>query len=245
MVAITGQVGQALIGRDAFQETRHHRHHAADHQAQLSGAVGRRDRPDDQGGVLPGAIRPTRAGAGRHPEERLSAKARSSTCRATIDRRGYQPSLLPNMRQVRLAGEMINAAKKPLIMAGHGIMISGAEQEFRAFRRADRHSGHLHAARPGLVPGIAPAVARPDGYARSPRGQHGAQGVRSAGQHRRPLRRPRHRQGLRLSRRTPGSSTVDIDPAEIGKNVATDVPVVGDAREVLKLMLGEVERARA
>ena len=35
---------------------------------------------------------------------------------------------------------------------------------------------------------------------------------------------------------------VDIDPAEIGKNVTTDVPVVGDAREVLKLMLGEVEQ---
>jgi acetolactate synthase-1/2/3 large subunit len=34
---------------------------------------------------------------------------------------------------------------------------------------------------------------------------------------------------------------VDIDPAEIGKNVRTDVPVVGDAREVIKLMLGEVE----
>ena len=33
---------------------------------------------------------------------------------------------------------------------------------------------------------------------------------------------------------------VDIDPAEIGKNVTTDVPVVGDAREVLKLLLGEV-----
>jgi acetolactate synthase-1/2/3 large subunit len=34
---------------------------------------------------------------------------------------------------------------------------------------------------------------------------------------------------------------VDIDPAEIGKNVRTDVPVVGDAREAIKLMLGEIE----
>ena len=34
---------------------------------------------------------------------------------------------------------------------------------------------------------------------------------------------------------------VDIDPAEIGKNVRTDVPVVGDAREVLKMLLPEVE----
>ena len=35
---------------------------------------------------------------------------------------------------------------------------------------------------------------------------------------------------------------VDIDPAEIGKNIHTDVPVVGDAREVLKLMIPEVEQ---
>jgi acetolactate synthase-1/2/3 large subunit len=37
---------------------------------------------------------------------------------------------------------------------------------------------------------------------------------------------------------------VDIDPAEIGKNVVTDVPVVGDAREALRLLLGEVEERR-
>ena len=55
------------------------------------------------------------------------------------------------MRQVRLAAELINAAKKPLIMAGHGIMISGAEDLFAALRRADRHPGHLHAAGSGLA----------------------------------------------------------------------------------------------
>ncbi len=37
---------------------------------------------------------------------------------------------------------------------------------------------------------------------------------------------------------------VDIDPAEIGKNVKTDVPVVGDAREVLKVLIHEVEERR-
>ena len=36
---------------------------------------------------------------------------------------------------------------------------------------------------------------------------------------------------------------VDIDPAEIGKNVKTDVPVVGDAREVLKLLIPELDDA--
>ena len=60
----------------------HYRHHAADHQAQLPGAVGRRDRPNDQGGVLPGALWPTRACSGRYSEERLSGKRASFTCRA-------------------------------------------------------------------------------------------------------------------------------------------------------------------
>ena len=56
VVAITGQVVQPLIGRDAFQEVRHHRHHPAGHQAQLPGQRIRGHRADDQGGVLPGAI---------------------------------------------------------------------------------------------------------------------------------------------------------------------------------------------
>ena len=42
IVCITGQVGSKLIGSDAFQEMRHHRHHAADHEAQLPGDARRR-----------------------------------------------------------------------------------------------------------------------------------------------------------------------------------------------------------
>src|SRR5690606_36561574 len=48
-------------------------------------------------------------------------------------RRGYQPTMTPNMRQVKLAAGLINAAKKPVIMAGHGIMLSNAEELFAQF----------------------------------------------------------------------------------------------------------------
>ncbi len=51
----------------------------------------------------------------------------------TVYRRGYQPTSVPNMRQVRLAAEAIKKARKPLIMAGHGIMLSGATDLFRTF----------------------------------------------------------------------------------------------------------------
>ena len=136
---------------------RHHRHHAADHQAQLPGPVGRRDRPDDQGGVLPGALRPARVRSWSTFQRTSSRKARSFICRHEINRRGYQPSLLPNTRQVRLAGEMINAAKKPLIMAGHGIMISGAEQEFERFVERTGIPVIFTLLGQGSLPGVAPA----------------------------------------------------------------------------------------
>ena len=51
----------------------------------------------------------------------------------SVYRRGYQPTSVPNMRQVRLAAEAIKKARKPLIMAGHGIMLSGATELFQTF----------------------------------------------------------------------------------------------------------------
>src|SRR5690606_4915138 len=50
-----------------------------------------------------------------------------------VGRKSYQPTTKPNIRQVRLAAEEIARAKKPLIMAGHGIILSGAEAEFQQF----------------------------------------------------------------------------------------------------------------
>ena len=76
IVAITGQVVQPLIGRDAFQEVditgitlpvTKHNYLVQPHPGH---------RADDQGSVLPGHQRPARSGAGRHPEEALHAEAR-------------------------------------------------------------------------------------------------------------------------------------------------------------------------
>ncbi|HYP59941.1 MAG TPA: biosynthetic-type acetolactate synthase large subunit, partial [Thermomicrobiales bacterium] len=156
-----------------------------------------------------------------------------------INRRGYQPSLLPNTRQIRLAGEMINAAKKPLIMAGHGIMISGAEQEFERFVE-----------RTG-IPVIFTLLGQgsfPESHRLSLglMGMHGHREVNMALKECDLLvnigARFDDRATGKVSTFAPNARVVhcDIDPAEIGKNVTTDVPVVGDAREVLKLMLGEV-----
>ncbi|HKG24937.1 MAG TPA: thiamine pyrophosphate-binding protein, partial [Thermomicrobiales bacterium] len=125
VVAITGQVVQPMIGRDAFQE------------CDITGIT----LPVTKHNYLvqtPEEIAPTikeaffLARSGRPgpvlvdiPKNLFIAKAQYEIP-PTPERRGYQPTTLPNMRQIRLAAQMINRAERPLIMAGHGIMLAGA-----------------------------------------------------------------------------------------------------------------------
>jgi len=238
VVAITGQVGQALIGRDAFQETditgitlpitkHNYLVQSADEIAPTIKEAFYLARSGRPGPVLVDI-----------PKNVFQESAKFHMP-GEINRRGYQPSLLPNTRQIRLAGEMINAAKKPLIMAGHGIMISGAGQEFERFVE-----------RTG-IPVIFTLLGQ-GSFPESNRlslglmGMHGHREVNMALKECDLLvnigARFDDRATGKVSTFAPNARVVhcDIDPAEIGKNVTTDVPVVGDAREVLKLLLGEV-----
>ena len=86
----------------------------------------------------------------------------------------------------------------------------------------------------GGVPGVASAQPRHDGHARRGLGQHRDPGSRPAARLRHALRRSRHRQPARPTRRNARKIHIDIDPAEIGKNVTVDVGIVGDLRDVLE-----------
>jgi len=239
VVAITGQVGQALIGRDAFQETditgitlpitkHNYLVQSVDEIASTIHEAFYLARSGRPGPVLVDI-----------PKNLFQESGKFQTP-SDFNRRGYQPSMMPNTRQVRLAGEMINAARKPLIMAGHGIMISGAEEEFA---RLVERTG---------IPVIFTLLGQgcfPESHPLSLglMGMHGHREVNMALKECDLLINI----GARFDDRATGKVAsfapnarvvhVDIDPAEIGKNVRTDVPVVGDAREVIKLMLGEVE----
>ncbi len=170
----------------------------------------------------------------------MSSSPRPSTSSAgKVGRKSYQPTTVPNMRQVRLAADMINQAKRPLIMAGHGIILSGAEAEFTEFVEK---SG---------IPTIFTLLGLGAMDERHPlaigmMGMHG---------HRRSNRALDECDllinfGARFDDRATGNLNgfapnakvihVDIDPAEIGKNVPADVPVVGDVMEVLKVLTPEV-----
>jgi acetolactate synthase-1/2/3 large subunit len=143
------------------------------------------------------------------------------------------------MRQVRLAAELINQAKRPLIMAGHGVILSNSEAAFTAFVEKSGIPTIFTLLGLGGMDEMHP-------LAIGMMGMHG---------HRRSNRALDECDllinfGARFDDRATGNLAgfapnakvihVDIDPAEIGKNVPTDVPVVGDIGEVLKVLTPEV-----
>ena len=239
LVAITGQVNQSLIGRDGFQEV------------DITGItlpVTKHNylvrRPEDLAPIMKEAFYLARSGRPGPvlidiPKDVFISKAPWSYP-DTTGRKSYQPNLVPNMRQVRLAAELINSAKRPLIMAGHGIILSGAEASFRAFVEK---SG---------IPAIFTLLGLGAMDERHPlslglMGMHGHRAANRALDECDLL----INFGARFDDRATGNLSgfapnakvihVDIDPAEIGKNVPTNVPVVGDAGQALKLMTPEVE----
>ena len=206
IVAITGQVIQPLIGRDAFQEvditgitlpvTKHN--YLVNRIQDLAPTIKEAFHLATSGRPGPVLI---------DIPKTLFLQKHEYDYPETVYRRGYQPTSVPNMRQVRLAAEAIKKARKPLIMAGHGIMLSGATELFRDIRREDRHSGRIHAARSGHVPRIPSARPGPDGHARPQARQRCPRRVRSAHQHRRALRRSGDRSGQRFRAKTRSSFT--------------------------------------
>ncbi|HEY6466994.1 MAG TPA: thiamine pyrophosphate-dependent enzyme, partial [Candidatus Acidoferrales bacterium] len=154
--------------------------------------------------------------------------------------RGYRPDHSPAEKAYEKALELIRTAKRPVILAGHGISIAGAEQEVQAF--AERTCipvamtllglGHLpasHVLNMGMM------------------GMHGEAWVNKAIQEADLL----IALGMRFDDRVTGNLKtyapnakkihVEIDPAEINKNVKVDVALVGDLRKILKEMLPRLE----
>ncbi len=239
VVAITGQVVQPLIGKDAFQE------------CDITGIT----LPVTKHNYLVTRIQdiaPTikeafyLAQSGRPgpvlvdiPKSLFVAKAVYKPAKLK-ERRGYQPTTSPNMRQVKLAAEAINKAQKPLFMAGHGILLSGAEE---GFARLVEKTG-IPVAFTLLGQGSYPESKL---LALGLMGMHGHREVNKALEEADLLVNI----GARFDDRATGKISgfapkaevvhVDIDPAEIGKNVVTKVPVVGDAKEVIDLLLDLVD----
>jgi len=149
--------------------------------------------------------------------------------------------LEPFAQGTRGLGEAIAAAKRPLILAGHGVLIAQGEREL------------LELARQAQIPiawtllGIG-VVDETDPLAYGYMGMHGWKHVNRAIQSSDLLIGI----GMRYDDRVTGNVRtfapsakivhIDIDPAEIGKNVVADIPIVGDAKRVLEALLPMTER---
>lgn len=238
IVAITGQVSQSLIGRDGFQEV------------DITGItlpVTKHNylvrRPEDIAPTIKEAFYLARSGRPGPvlvdiPKDVFIAKA-AFAYPAKTGRKSYQPNLVPNMRQVRLAADLIGKARKPLIMAGHGIIISKSEAIFQRF--AERTAIPVIYTLLGLG-----AMDETHPLSLGMMGMHGHRHVNRALEECDLLINIGARFDDRATGRVAGFAPnakiihVDIDPAEIGKNIPADVPVVGDAGEALKLLVQEV-----
>ncbi|HOW69071.1 MAG TPA: biosynthetic-type acetolactate synthase large subunit [Phycisphaerae bacterium] len=246
MVAITGQVATAAIGNDAFQEadvvgvtrpvTKHNVlvKRVEDLQRVVREAyyIARTGRP---GPVLVDVPKDVQVGLGE-----VSADA-------GVDLPGYRPRATGNPRQIRLAAEAINAAERPVLYVGGGVISSNGAEELRQIAR----KGNIPVTTTLLGMGAIDEVAD-DRLALHMLGMHGSAYANYAVQSSDLLIAV----GARFDDRVTGNLEtfapyakiihIDVDPSSISKNVDVDIPVVGDAKVVLAEMLPLIEhRERA
>src|SRR5947209_7392911 len=158
----------------------------------------------------------------------------------SVDLPGYQPTIEPNMRQVKEAARLIERAHRPVIIAGQGVLLSGAWDELREF--AERTQIPVMTTLLGIS-GFAENHPLSLGFL----GMHGWVHC-SYAVHNWDLVLSI---GMRMDDRACGKFAgfapqakivhIDIDPAEIGKNVRVDVPIVGDVARVLSKLAPEVQ----
>ena len=243
MVAITGQVGAAMIGTDAFQE------------ADIVGItlpVTKHNFLVTDPAQIPRVIAEAFhiAATGR-PGPVLVDIAKSAMQAMTtfswppaIDLPGYHPVTKPHAKQIREAARLLATAKRPVLYVGGGAIRSGAHAELRKLVDA---SG---------APAVTTLMARgalPDSHPQNlgMPGMHGTVPAVAALQKADLIvalgARFDDRVTGKLSSFAPHATIVhaDIDPAEIGKNRRVDVPIVGDLREVIADLLPELAREHA
>jgi acetolactate synthase I/II/III large subunit len=239
LVAITGQVPQSVIGSDAFQET------------DITGItipITKHNfvvrRVEDIGPTIQKAF--YLATSGRPGPVLVDVPKDVQLTEGTlapkgpINLPGYRPTTVPHRRQIKKAADLINQAERPLILAGHGILISGATDELVKFsEHADVPVG-LTLLGIGGFPSSHPnclGMVGMHGFAHANHAINDADVLIGIGM------RFDDRVTGRISEFAPNAKIihVDIDPAEVGKNVETTVPVVGDAKEALRLLTDEVD----
>lgn len=242
LVAITGQVRTTLIGTDAFQE------------ADITGItlpIVKHSYLVQRVSDLPRIVHEAFyiARTGRPGPVVIDVPVDITLGEADYDPEhppalalpGYKPTVKGHPKQIKAAAAAIAQAERPIIYAGGGVISSGASQELRDLAR------FAHIPVTTTLTGIG-CFPEDEELSLGMLGMHGtryanyamancdlifAVGVRFD-----------DRVTGKLDTFAPHAKTihVDVDPAEISKNVAVDIPIVGDARWVLASLLTEIKK---
>ena len=240
-VVLTGNVSQAMMGSDAFQE------------CDITGVtlpITKHnylvERVEDIARDIKEAFHI--AGTGRRGPvlidipRNLFAEETTFTWPEKVELPGYKPTRMGHARQIRQAAEVINGARRPVIIAGHGVICSGAYAQLRALaEKAD-------------IPVISTLMGT-SAFPRSHKLDYGMPGMHGMAYANFAITncdvlvgiglRFDDRVTQKVAAFAPHAKIVhiDIDPAEIGKNVKTFTPIVGDVAPVLDALVEQVEEA--
>jgi acetolactate synthase-1/2/3 large subunit len=241
IVCITGQVGSKLIGSDAFQETdvTGVTLPITKHNYLVTDAA-------DVASTIHEAFYVAKSGRPGPVLVDITKDAQQSSTEFVWDdgpviMPGYRPELRASAAEYQQAIELINGAKRPVIFAGHGILLSGAMDLVREFAERANMPIAMTLLGIGSVPASHPLNL-------GMMGMHGEAWVNQAIQEADLLLAF----GMRFDDRVTGNLKtyapnarkvhIDIDPAEFNKNVLVDVALAGDLANVLTDLLPRVER---
>jgi acetolactate synthase-1/2/3 large subunit len=234
LVAITGQVPTSLLGRNSFQEV---------DTCNITRAITKANflvtDIRDLASILKEAFRLARSGRPGPvlvdvPRDVQVARGPFFYPKGEV--RSFRPVLATGGHHLQRAAELLRGARRPLILAGRGVQLAGANAEVRLL--AERAQVPVASTLMGLgsFPGSHPLFL---GLA----GMHGRTYANRAVCECDLLLAIGTRLGDRTTAKVAAFAPnarvvhVDVDPAELGKNVRVDVPLVGDVRAVLGALL--------
>src|SRR6202795_2009428 len=240
IVCITGQVGSKLIGSDAFQET------------DITGVtlpVTKHNylvtQASEVAQTISEAFYVARSGRPGPVLVDITKDAQQASCEfdgkpVAPQLPGYRPDLSPTPDEYKQALELIHNSKRPVILAGHGIILSGAMDEVRTFAEKTNIPVGLTLLGLGGFPASHP-------LSLGMMGMHGEAWLNTTIQEADLL----IALGMRFDDRVTGNLKtyapnakkihIEIDRAEVNKNVKVDVALVGDLRAVLRELLPKVK----
>lgn len=242
IVCITGQVTSSVIGTDAFQEA-----DVVGVTAPVTKWNYQITQAEEIPYIMKKAFHIARTGRPGPVLIDITKDAQFHTFDfeypKSINLKSYRPTIHPHMRQIELAAQLLNNAKQPLILAGHGIHISRAYEVL------------LKIAEKGDIP-VALTLHGLSAFPNDHRlyagflGMHGNYGPNVLSNKADVVLAV----GMRFDDRVTGKLSdyltlakvihIDIDPAELNKNVKTEVPIVADAKSALNELVKYIKKQK-